>query len=288
MSSPALSERAARAALAHFFTPENIAGGLDAEGAVGLWRRLVTDGGMPRLAAYDAEEELSAAQLTARFVIPGDPDWPALLDGSEVSGPLGVWLRGDGDLAELSECAVAFTGNHYATAASLSAARDMARDVARAGRTVVATLDFGIANAAHAGAHQVPAPTLAVLPCGLDQYHPRDQDVLARRVLGHGGLLVSSCRPGQPACGYHVAGAARLTAALARAAVMFECTRDSTPLDVAAEAHRLGRVLLAVPASVAVAPDVDARGRCEGNNQLLSPVRARPVLDASGVLTALS
>jgi DNA processing protein len=160
-----VSERAARAALAAFHTPQSLAAGLAEHGPEALWERLArTD---RRMAGYRPGHQLDTGQLTARFVIPADDSWPTALDALGDAAPLGIWVRGTGDLPALSTRAIAVTSNRHATDCAKSRATLIAGDLAAAGHTVTASLAYGIDTAAHTGAHLVPAPTIAVLPCGL-------------------------------------------------------------------------------------------------------------------------
>jgi DNA processing protein len=127
-----VSERAARAALAAFHSPESLAAGLAEHGPVALWERLArTD---RRTAGYRPGQQLEAAQLTARFVIPDDAAWPTALDALGDAAPLGIWVRETGDLPALSARAVAVTGNRHATDRGKSRAALIARDLSRTGR----------------------------------------------------------------------------------------------------------------------------------------------------------
>jgi DNA processing protein len=110
----------------------------------------------------------------------------------------GIWVRGTGDLPALSTRAIAVTGTRFATDRAKSRAALVAGDLAAAGRTVTASLAYGIDTAAHTGAHLVPAPTIAVLPCGLDLCHPHDHGDVLRAAADRGGAAVSAYRPGTP------------------------------------------------------------------------------------------
>jgi DNA processing protein len=276
--SPApISERAARAALSVFRSPEKIAARLADAGPAALWEHLASADQTGRLAEYRPEPELSTAQLTAQFVIPGDAAWPTALDALGNARPLGVWVRGSGDLAALSARAVAVTGRR--------AAGQLARDLASAGYTVTSALSYGIDTAAQRGAYEVGVPALAVVPCGLDACHPYHQADLLHGVLARGGVAVSAYRPGTPASSVTLATTARLIAALSAAVVLVEPAPDVTvPLEAARTAHRLHRPVFVLadtePHNATPHPDAAAR--------LLHTGQARAVGTAADVLAALS
>ena len=75
-----------------------------------------------RAGAVDGADLLHrAAETNARFLCPGDPEWPAGLEtldlamdaGSRAAGPppIGLWVRGEPDLAEATGRSVAVVGS---------------------------------------------------------------------------------------------------------------------------------------------------------------------------------
>ena len=66
--------------------------------------------------------------------------------------PLGLWIRGTGNLAELSAASVAVVGARDCTPYGAEAASEIAADAAAAGVTVVSGAAFGIDASAHRGA----------------------------------------------------------------------------------------------------------------------------------------
>ena len=115
-------------------------------GAEGAWAKIIEGVlGEPvaRRAAQvtaDVFERLAEA-AGARFVVPGDDEWPAGLDdlrhaesiqrrGGE---PFGLWLRGPGHFAHLMERSVAIVGSRAATAYGNGVAADLAADLVEQG-----------------------------------------------------------------------------------------------------------------------------------------------------------
>lgn len=240
-----ISERAARAALARFHTPEQVAADLTQVGPVALWEQLARADHTGQLSGYDPEDQLIAAQLTAPFIIPGDANWPAALQDLGDVTPLGVWVRGADRLPALLKRAVTVTGNRHTTGPGKQRAALLAGELARAGHTVTATTAYGIDAAAHTGAYIACAPSLAVLPCGLDQCHPADTADMVRHALAEGGAALSAQHPGTPASRHTLRTAAQLLAALARAVVLVEAAIRCPAMETAVIAHLLQRPLFA-------------------------------------------
>lgn len=81
-------------------------------------------------------------------------------------------------------------GARKATPYGLSVAEKLARDLARAGVTVVSGMARGIDAAAHRGALDAGGNTIAVLGCGVDVVYPRENGRLRDGIMQN-GLLVS-------------------------------------------------------------------------------------------------
>ncbi|MFE1840729.1 DNA-processing protein DprA [Streptomyces sviceus] len=259
MPAHALSERAARAALAAHFAPGHLAAELHEYTPAEVWDRHVRSDGSGRLASYRPSEELAQAELTCPFVIPSDQEWPTALADLGVACPLGLWVRGRERLARLADSAVAVTGNRVPTEQAVSRAHDFATALAEAGHTVTATLAYGIDSTAHRAAADTGRATLAVLPRGLDGAHPHAHAPLLRSILDNGGAAVSLYRPGTAASGATLKASAVLLAALARAVILVEALDHVSAMYAAEAAVGLRRPLLAAPATGDVRSSGNAR-----------------------------
>lgn len=260
-------ERLARAALSRVFEPGDVpsADVVRDFGAVDLYRRLRSGADLPgrfgaaaeRLTTCDPEAELDrATRIGARFVIPGDAEWPTQLDDlartvpvNERGGvPHGLWVRGPVRLDSLRE-SVAIVGSRAATTYGDQLARDIACTVARAGRPVISGAAFGIDRSAHAGALAGGAATVAVLACGVDRPYPRSHVDLLEHLYAHGAVVAETPLGGAP---HRVRFLARnrLIAALARGTVVVEAAVRSGALNTTNWANRLHRVVMGVPGPV--------------------------------------
>ncbi len=121
-----------------------------------------------------------AGEVGARFVIPGDEEWPDQLGDLQHCSPVnrrggvppGLWLRGPGHLAALAARSVAVVGSRASTSYGAGVAADLGADLAQQGVTVVSGGAFGIDAAAHRGALAVSGPTVCVLANGVDVPYP--------------------------------------------------------------------------------------------------------------------
>jgi DNA processing protein len=204
-----------------------------------------------------ASVERLAAEAGARFVVPGDEEWPTGLADLAHAGeiqrrggePFGLWLRGPGHLADLMRHSVAIVGSRAATAYGSGIAADLAADLVERGVTVVSGGAFGIDAAAHRGALAAGGPSVGVLACGVDvAYPPANSSIFAALARDH--LLVSELPPGAHPTRVRFLARNRLIAAMTRATIVVEAALRSGARNTAGWAVECGRPLMAVPGSV--------------------------------------
>jgi DNA processing protein len=230
---------------------------------------------------------LERAGVTA--IPASDARYPARL--RDLPDPPGVvFLRGAAAHALVRDGPVlAIVGSRCAAAASLALARDLASQAAAAGAVIVSGLALGVDAAAHEGALDAGAATVAVLGCGIDVVYPRANRRLHGRVE-RAGLLVSEYPPGTPAARWRFPARNRLIAALADAVLVVEARERSGALITADHALDLGRDVLAVPGSPAAAGAAGTNGLLKAGAGLIEDgddllawlgLDARPAADAS-------
>jgi DNA processing protein len=212
--------------------------------------------------AQDLDDRLEtcrsrAAAAGLRWVCPGDRGWPERLDdldhveplhGSS-GAPLGLWLRGAGDLAELGEQSVAIVGARTCTTYGAECASDLAADLADARWTVISGAAYGIDGCAHRGALAMGRATIAVLACGADIDYPRSHAGLLDHIA-QDGLVISEQAPGQTPIKRRFLSRNRIIAALTQGTVVVEAAIRSGSLNTLHWADQLGRVTMALPGPV--------------------------------------
>jgi DNA processing protein len=185
---------------------------------------------------------------------------PALLDGAE---PFGT---------------VTIVGARRATSYGRETSRELGRELASAGMTVVSGLAFGVDGCAHRGALDAGGRTIAVLGCGPDNAYPAAHRALWRKICEE-GLVISEFPPGASPWKWTFPARNRIMAALAGMTVVVEAAARSGSLITADLAADLGRDLGAVPGPV------NSRASAGPNNLLAGG--ACLVRDAQDVLDAM-
>ena len=241
-----------------------------------------------RLGELDPARDLDqAARKGVRFVIPGDPEWPARLDDlshaelldQRGGPPLGLWVQGPARLDALDR-AVAVVGARSATTYGADIAASLAGCLVRADRPVVSGAAFGIDQAAHRGALAVDGANIAVLACGVDRSYPTAHHDLLEH-LRHTSAVVAEVPLGCAPMRTRFLSRNRLIAALTRATVVVEAAARSGALNTASWAIRLNRPLMGVPGPVTSA-------QSEGVHELIRSGAASLVTRGEEVLEVVA
>lgn len=219
----------------------------DAAAAIEALPALAARGGgrAPVLADEAAirREIASVRALGARYLMFGDPDYPALLAEMETAPPA-IIVRGDATL--LARPCVAMVGARNASAAACRFARGLASDLGAAGFTIVSGLARGIDTAAHHGS--IGHATVGVIASGIDVTFPPENAGLQEEVATR-GLLIAEQPPGTQPLARHFPSRNRIIAGLALGTVVVEAAPKSGSLITARLAAEAGREVMAVPGS---------------------------------------
>lgn len=247
--SPGLSRGAARTLLAAFGSATAV---LEAPAAA--LREVVPARALSALDESPAERR-AAFQLARQWLDGGkartvialdDPRYPAALLQT-ADPPLLLYAEGDALLT--ARACMAIVGSRRATPAGIEHARRFASGLAGHGWVVVSGLARGIDAAAHAGALDVGAPTIAVVGTGLDQVYPAAHRALAQRIRDS-GLMLSEFPPGTPPLAFHFPQRNRIISGLCRGVLVIEAALQSGSLITARLAAEAGREVLALPGSI--------------------------------------
>jgi len=273
----AFDERTARVMLSMLVEPAdaNVGRLLRTEGAVETLRLLDSTGPVPGVQPESAAMlQYAVGQVASRAsfdddltrvldgaygpLIPGDAHWPASVDALGDRAPYMLWTKGATSfLTAPTHDRVTITGSRAATSYGEHVATELARDASLAEQVVVAGGAYGIEGAAHRAVLGSQGHTIAVLAGGLDRPYPHGHSELLQRVAGV-GLLMSEMPPGSTPTRHRFIARGRLLAALSSATVVVEAGARSGAMNVAREAHALGRGVGAVPGPITSAASTGA------------------------------
>ncbi len=224
--------------------------------------RLARAGGRdtpPRIPSpAEAEREIAALdKLGGRFLVLGEPSYPALLATVDDAPPVVACL---GDPSFLARKSVAIVGSRNASTNGQRLAEQLGAELAKAGIAVVSGLARGIDTAAHEGA-LLHGATIACVAGGLDIPYPPENAALQARIAQHGAVLAESPLGTAP-LGRSFPRRNRIIAAISLGTVVVEAAPRSGSLLTARLAAEAGREVFAVPGS-----PLDPRAR--GTNNLI-------------------
>lgn len=200
-----------------------------------------------RAARTDPVADLAAAHRAgARFVCPGDGDWPGQLDDLGPQRPYGLWVRGRPSLRLWALRSVAVVGARACTDYGAHMAAGLGAGLARAGWVVVSGAAYGVDGVVHRSALAAGGATIGVVASGVDvAYPPGNAELIGR--IAESGLLVGELPPGDHPTRSRFVLRNRVIAALTRGTVVVEARYRSGSLITARRAAALGRVTMGVP-----------------------------------------
>jgi len=175
-----------------------------------------------------------------------DPGYPVLLAQLPDPPPL-LYIHGDVSL--LSEPQLAIVGSRNPSRSGQQTAVDFARHLASAGLVITSGLALGIDAAAHQGALDANAPTIAVMGTGLDRVYPARHRDLARRIAEQGSLVSEFPIGTSPQPG-NFPQRNRIISGLSLGTLVVEAAIRSGSLISARYALEQGREVFAIPGSI--------------------------------------
>lgn len=222
-------------------------------------------------ARHEAKEALQRLRkLGAQIVTIGDDGYPAgLLDLEDP--PAFLCVRG-----MLPQGGIAIVGSRTPPAAAAAFARELA---AQCGLPVVSGLATGVDAAAHHGALDAGAATVAYVGTGLGVTYPPEHRALEDEIASRGGAVASERLPDEPVTKWALVHRDRLQAAHAIATVLVASEADGGAMQTMRFAKTLGR-----PRFV-----LDAQGQAEygGNVQARADGAIALPFDLKGALRTL-
>ncbi len=185
-------------------------------------------------------------RLGVRIVPIGSERYPSRL-AAIASPPPVLYCRGNPEILDRSQ--IAIVGARAATRGGRERARAFAGALAECGLVVTSGLARGIDTAAHRGALDAGAPSVAVIATGPDRIYPRSNTGLAD-ALAEVGAMVTERAPGTLPLATNFPRRNRLISGLSLGVLVVEASLRSGSLITARLAADQGREVFAIPGSV--------------------------------------
>lgn len=256
-----------------------------AEMALEALPELALRGGSTKAVRVASREETLAelefaGRFGARLVGIGEPDYPVSLRQIEGAPPM---IAVKGDASALHQPAIGIVGARNCSVSGAKFAAMIARDVGRAGYSIVSGFARGIDTAAHRAS--LDTGTIAVLAGGLDKPYPPENEPLIRELLDARGLLLSEMPFGWEPRARDFPRRNRLISGIALGLVVTEAAARSGSLITARYAANFGRLVFAVPGSPLDPRSEGANGLIKDGASLITS--AQDVIEAMAPLTRM-
>jgi DNA processing protein len=197
--------------------------------------------------AVDTLQQWLDGAPNRHLVTLGDTNYPPLLL-QMADPPLMLYVAGHMSALHQPN-KIAIVGSRNPTPQGLINAQQFATALGEAGLCVVSGLALGVDGAAHEGALQGGAQTIAVVGTGLDRIYPKRHFDLAHRIAER-GAIVSEYPLGTAPLPAHFPQRNRIIAGLSLGTLVVEAAVASGSLITARLASEMGRDVFAIPGSI--------------------------------------
>lgn len=214
-----------------------------------------------------------AEKLHANLVPYSSPLYPKRLLELADHPPL-LYLKGD--LHHSDARSLAVIGTRQATIYGLEMARQMSRELAQAGFTIVSGLARGVDTAAHQGALEGKGRTLAILGSGIAHLYPKENEQLAEAIARQ-GAIISEFPMQTPPDRAHFPRRNRLVSGMTLGTLLIEAPLQSGAMLTVENALNQGRHVWALPGRA----DQD---NFKGNHRLIKEHKAALVENSTDIV----
>lgn len=228
----------------------------------------------------EPEKLLAACRDKGIAVIPHHhPEYPPLL--REIHDPpMILFMRGNLKPVDL-QAAVAIVGTRKPTTYGKGLSRELAKDLASQGVTIVSGMAYGIDSLAHWGALDAGGRTVAVLGCGPDVcYPPTNRNLYDKIVLEGQGCVLSEFFPGTQPETWRFPARNRIISGLSKGTIVIEADETSGSLITADLAFQQNRQVFSIPGRI------DSR-MSRGTNFLIKANKAMLITSHEDVMKEL-
>jgi DNA processing protein len=234
---------------------------------------------IPRFELASLRRSLEAmSRFEMRCITPNDDEWPTGLEYLGPHAPLVLYAQGK-NLNFLNQ-SIALVGSRAISPYGRWVSKEFAEQLVQSDYAVVSGGAFGVDAVAHQATLNCGGLTVAVMAGGLDRYYPAGNEPLLRTIAEQGAIC-SEVAPGVTPTKWRFLQRNRLIAAISQATVVIEAGYRSGSINTAKHAGEIGRLVAAVPGSIASASSA-------GCHRLIAESKATLVTSAAEVLKLLN
>ena len=190
---------------------------------------------------------VNAQQCQSEIIVFDDPFYPSLLQ-QIYDPPLVLFVQGNKEI--LNQKQLAIVGSRNASISGSETAFEIAQQLAEAGLVVTSGLALGIDAAAHKGALNTRASTIAVVATGLDKVYPSRHRLLVKKIIENDGAIISEFLPGTSPKPGHFPKRNRIISGLSEGVLVVEAALKSGSLITARFALEHNRDVFSIPSGI--------------------------------------
>lgn len=155
-----------------------------------------------------------------------------------------------GNIEILNNRGLAIVGCRDATSYGKNASIYFSYNIAKQNINIVSGLAKGIDSFSHIGALNADGKTIAVIGSGLDIIYPKENELLAKKIVQNGGAIVSEYSLGTKPNKRHFPARNRIISGLSQGVLVVEAKEKSGSLITVDFALEQGRQVFAVPGNI--------------------------------------
>lgn len=184
-----------------------------------------------------------------RVITIKEKEYPKLL--SQISdAPFLIYVRGDPTILNEVQPRIGVVGTRKITAYGAAVTQKITQGLVDAGVIIVSGMAYGVDTTAHQTAVDSRGKTVAVLGCGVDIIHPKENTALYWQIVEKYGAVISEFPVGMYAEKGLFPARNRIISGLSLGVVVTEGASDSGALITARYAAEQGREVFAVPGPI--------------------------------------
>lgn len=162
--------------------------------------------------------------------------------------PKKLYVRGNKEI--LGGFGIAIVGCRDNTKYGEIITKNLAYNLAKNGVIIISGLAKGIDSFAHIGAIYAKGRTIAVLGNGIDSIYPKENEIIAQKIIEYGGAIISEYPIGSKIEKKNFPARNRIISGLSKGVIVVEAKEKSGSLITADFALEQGRDVYAVPGSI--------------------------------------
>lgn len=162
--------------------------------------------------------------------------------------PKKLYVRGNKEI--LGGFGIAIVGCRDNTKYGEIITKNLAYNLAKNGVNIISGLAKGIDSFAHIGAIYAKGRTIAVLGNSIDSIYPKENEIIAQKIIEYGGAIISEYPIGSKIEKKNFPARNRIISGLSQGVIVVEAKEKSGSLITADFALEQGRDVYAVPGSI--------------------------------------